>query len=123
MGIAVFNYEFGTIYDLKVVKKPISNLPADGSSIEYELKEIISETPASDGSTFILSIRSVSQIAPPNFVFGDLEAGFNLLGEVEINCATLCNELSEALDTEDELKGRFVHDKDGIIKLAELITQ
>ena len=121
-GIAGFNYEYGTIYDLKVIKRSISNPPADGSSIEYELKEIISETPASDGSTFELTLRSVSQIDPPNFVFGGLEEGFSLLGEVEINCETLCDELSEGLVTEDELKGRFVHQAPDTIKLIELIT-
>jgi len=121
-GIAGFNYEYGTIYDLKVIKRSISNPPSDGSSIEYELKEIISETPASDGSSFELTLKSVSQIDPPNFVFGGLEEGYSLLGEVEINCDILCDELAEKLVTEDELNGRFVHQTPDTIKLIELIT-
>lgn len=120
--IAGFDYEFGTVYDLKVIKRSISDPPADGSSIEYDLKEIISETKADNGSTFELTIKSVSQIDPPNFVFGGLEEVYSLLGEVEINCENLCDELSEALATEDELTGRFVHQAPDTIKLIELIT-
>lgn len=121
-GIAGFDYKLGTIYDLKVTKRSISNPPSDGSSFEYELKEVISETPAPNESVFELKLRSVSQIDPPNFVFGDLESGYSLLGEIELHCDTLCDKLSEALVTEDELSGRFVHQTADTIKLIELIT-
>ncbi|WP_374988004.1 hypothetical protein [Marinoscillum sp. MHG1-6] len=85
------------------------------------MKEVLSKTQVDKESTFELTLRSVSQIDPPNFVFGDLEVGYSLLDEVEINCDTLCNDLSEALATENELIGRFVHQATDTIKLIEII--
>ncbi|AOW19690.1 DUF4377 domain-containing protein [Urechidicola croceus] len=42
-SIQGFNYEPGFIYDLSVKVIPISNPPADGSSLKYELLEIFSK--------------------------------------------------------------------------------
>lgn len=42
-GIAGFNYEKGYQYQLKVDKIALSNPPADGSSIEYRLLEVVSK--------------------------------------------------------------------------------
>lgn len=44
--IAGFDFEEGFVYNLKVKKTNIENAPQDGSSIRYELVEIISKTPA-----------------------------------------------------------------------------
>jgi len=41
-----FDFEPGYDYELLVQKTPIENPPADGSSIEWTLVEIVSQTPA-----------------------------------------------------------------------------
>ncbi len=46
-SIKGFNYQSGFIYDLKVKKTRIENPPADGSSIEYELIDVVSKSEVS----------------------------------------------------------------------------
>jgi hypothetical protein len=45
-GIKGFEYETGFEYELRVKVTPIANPDADASSLEYELIEIVSKTPA-----------------------------------------------------------------------------
>ncbi|WP_242092148.1 DUF4377 domain-containing protein [Aestuariivivens sediminicola] len=121
-GIDGFVYEFGFEYQLKVIKKSLNNPPADGSSIVYELIDIISKTPTQDVTPFTLTLRSVSMINPPNFVYGDILNGFTLLDEIDIDCNDLCENLSNALANEDEVKGLFTHGENSL-KLEEIIIE
>jgi hypothetical protein len=43
-----FDYEPGFDYELLVQKTPVENPPADASSIQWTLVEIVSQTPASE---------------------------------------------------------------------------
>lgn len=122
-AIEGFDYEFGYVYELDVQKQTISNPPADGSSIQYELIEVISKTQVQNEVTFDLTIKSVSMISPPDFVLGDSESGYTLLNEINIDCDTLCDQLSEALANEDEVKGTFTHLDPSTIKLNRLIIE
>lgn len=45
-----FVYEPGFVYELRVAVTPVENPPADASSLRYELVELVSQTPVSDGS-------------------------------------------------------------------------
>lgn len=45
-GIEGFQYEPGFSYRLRVLKTPIPNPPADGSSVEWRLLEVLEKTPA-----------------------------------------------------------------------------
>lgn len=44
-----FDYEEGTRYELRVLVEPVENPPADGSSLRYELVEIVSAEKVSPG--------------------------------------------------------------------------
>ena len=45
-----FDYEPGYEYELLVQKTPVENPPADASSIEWTLIEVVSKTPVTSGS-------------------------------------------------------------------------
>lgn len=47
-NIEGFNYEPGYDYELLVQKTPIANTPADASSIQWTLLEVVSKTPAGE---------------------------------------------------------------------------
>ncbi|MEW5929386.1 MAG: DUF4377 domain-containing protein [Gemmatimonadota bacterium] len=45
-GIEGFQYELGFSYRLRVLKTPVPNPPADGSSVSWRLLEVLEKTPA-----------------------------------------------------------------------------
>jgi hypothetical protein len=47
-SIEGFDYEPGYDYELLVQKTPVDNPPADGSSIQWTLVEVVSKLPASE---------------------------------------------------------------------------
>ncbi len=118
-----FEYEMGYVYDLIVIKHIVRNPPADGSSVQYSLKEINSKVKVGESTLFEIELKSESKISPSSFVSGDLETGYSLLGEIPINCDTLCNELAEALDNNSEVTGQFVHQASDSIKLINLLIE
>ncbi len=111
-----FNFEWGYVYDIVADKKKINNPPADGSSFSYELVEIKSKTKIDPNTVFPINLKWYGNI----FVYGDIETGFSLLDEIPINCDNLCTDFFDALDTEDEVKGEFIHQGTGTIKLKKL---
>ncbi|MGL1889022.1 MAG: DUF4377 domain-containing protein [Reichenbachiella sp.] len=120
-GITGFDYEWGFTYDLLISKKTIIDPPQDGSSIEFILEEVISKTPVLKTDTFEIKLKSVNGISS-SVITGDLEAGFELLYEQEIDCNTLCDEMMSSIKTEDELTGVFTHNE-GKIRLEQLILK
>lgn len=60
---------------------------------------------------------------PPDFVYGDTQSGFTLLNEIDINCSTMCNDLSLSLENEEEIKGLFSHIDSNTIKLESIIIE
>lgn len=121
-GIGGFTYELGYLYDLKVEKTPVDNPPADGSSIRYTLRKVISKQPVDDTVSFEVRLKSVERSNPPSFVTGNLASGFELLSTTPIDCDVLCSELDQQLATEDEVTGVFTHAA-GAIRLIDLKTE
>ena len=116
------NYELGYIYEINARKETISNPPIDGSSIRYVLTDIISKVQVENGTSFELDLKTVS-FNPPNFAYGNITEGFTILNEINIDCNTVCNEFSLALENENSLKGIFSHVSSNTIKLESLIIE
>lgn len=119
-AIEGFEYELGFVYELKTIRREISNPPADGASVSYELLEIISKTPTEDETPFQLILKSSAMFNPPSFVFGDFQSGYTILDEIGIDCNSLCNELESALHNENEVTGVFTHINPNLIKLEQI---
>lgn len=119
-NIEGFEYELGYVYDLIVEKQTIKNPPADGSSINYILIEIISKERIEDSVSFEVFLKSTKRSDSPSFVTGNKESGFKILNTIEIDCSDLCDQMFQMLETENELLGLFNHTDSGAIKLIEL---
>lgn len=98
-----FNYEPGKIYDLSVEKTKVENPPADGSSIIYKLISINNTEDVDAETTFEIDLKSNGN----NFV--KFESGFSILNEIEIDCNSLCDEMTQKLETQDQVTGNFKH--------------
>ncbi len=122
-GIEGFAYELGYVYSLAVEKIPVDDPPADGSSIRYTLKKIISKEAVDDTVSFEIGLKSVIKSNPPGFVTGSVVSGFELLSSVPIDCNTLCEELDQQLATKDEVIGTFTHAPGGVIRLVKLSSE
>jgi heat shock protein HslJ len=75
-----FNYEEGYTYEILVSETQIENPPADGSSIKYELKEIISKEKTLENSDLmkswtVIKITGVDQLTTqPTFNFEEKDS-------------------------------------------------
>ncbi|MCG1036388.1 DUF4377 domain-containing protein [Polaribacter sp. DS7-9] len=109
-----FEYESGFIYDIEVSVEKISNPPADGSSLKYTLKEIISTEKVDDETTFDLILK----IGNESFI--TQTSGYQILNKIDVDCNVLCDELDIQLQNKEELIGTFKRvdsDKIALIKL------
>ena len=113
-NIEGFNYKPGTIYNLSVKTKPISNPPADGSSIKYTLLEIESTQEVDNETLFDIDLK----INGENFITTD--NGLELLNQIGIDCNNLCNELETLLQNQDVVVGTFKRNSNSEIQLIEL---
>ncbi len=117
-GIKDFDYELGFIYNLKVKTKQIKNPPADGSSIEYHLEKVISKDKVSMATRFSLGLTlSYSGGLVEYFIQGDVENGFTILSQINVDCGDLCDELTQKITDQEEMVGVFVHQDENTIKL------
>ena len=102
-----FTPVWGVSARLRVRVRRISNPPADGSSLEYRLEEILSTTPAPPGTEFEL-------VFPPGWapelVIGEPNA-LSLKGERSLACVdrTLCAELNARRHSPDGLRLTLRH--------------
>ena len=119
-NIIGFDYEWGYVYDLMVERRNIKNPPQDGSSVELSLVEVLSKT--STDEPFSIQLKSTSR-GIYDLVSGDETAGFDLFGEVIIDCQELCEEMFQLQEEDDEVTGIFVHSGSEIIVLGELIAE
>ena len=109
-----FDYEPGTIYNLSVKTEPISNPPADGSSIKYMLLEVESTQEVDNETFFDIDLK----INGENFL--TTESGLKLLNQIDVDCNNLCNELETTLQSQDFVIGTFKRISSDEIQLVEL---
>ncbi|MEL7147915.1 MAG: DUF4377 domain-containing protein [Bacteroidota bacterium] len=117
-----FEYEWGYTYDLKAIKRTINNPPADGSSIEFILKEVTSKEAVLAEDVFTIRLRSLLR-GFDQIVTQDESNNYSLLNQQQINCGDLCIQLSEALTNHTEVSGVFQHGTTGEIVLNEIIIE
>jgi hypothetical protein len=108
---------------LSVEKQKISNPPEDSSSIKYILRKVISKEKVANNTTFEIQLKSTKTSNQPSFVTGDLASNYKILGEIEIDCSDLCKNLSEKLQTRDEVSGIFQHTDNNSISLISIISE
>ncbi|MBN2731818.1 MAG: DUF4377 domain-containing protein [Balneolaceae bacterium] len=118
--ITGFEYELGYIYNLKVRKEKIENPPADGSSVNYMLEEVISKEKVANGISFSVRLKPTGYNNKPDFITGDKTNEFTLLHAIDIQCNNLCQQLAKELQTAEALTGTFQHVNSSTIKLIQL---
>jgi hypothetical protein len=79
-GITGFEHQWGHTYVLEVEETPVPDPPADGSSIERSLKSVVSDTPVTPGTTFVVKVEG-SDLALNG------SAGGTLLSSAPFTCA------------------------------------
>lgn len=123
-GIEDFDYEWGFTYDILVAKKYYDEPLADAPSFRYIFLKEISKKKVETGTQFELILqRRYDDGAVENFVKGDKESGFSILGIKSFDCADLCDDLTKERDDRTLLTGRFEFMEDGEIKLVDLKSQ
>ncbi len=118
VGISGFDYEWGYFYDLSVGKKEVDDPPADASSIEFILEEVLSKTQVGEDVTFEIILKDPRGIQ--NIVIENDALEYSLLGGIQIDCPDLCEQMAELLSNEEEVTGVFTHGSSGTIVLEEL---
>ena len=102
-GIDGFSQEWGHRYELRVLVTEIANPPADGSSLNYELVEVISDDVVNE--RFTLSLSS-------DFVTGDpTTQAFSLLEVRDIACVdtTVCDAIANGVVDGGEVAVELEH--------------
>ncbi len=122
-NIEGFDYESGFIYTLSVEKRKITNPLQDGSSNQYILRKVISKEKVDKEVTFEIKLKSIKLSDPYSYVTGNLESNYKILNEIEIDCNVLCQNLSEKLQTEDEVSGIFKHTDNNTISLINILSE
>jgi len=117
-GIEDFTYELGFDYELLVRKSEIDNPPADGSSIRYELIEVVSQTVGSTTETFEFGIVFNFGDVSESFITGTEAEGFDLLNTIPIDCSSICDELLVELENGATLTGTFTRNTDNTYTLV-----
>lgn len=110
-----FDFEPGYVYDLRLKKQAVPNPPQDGSSVRYILLNVISKTPVPEDENFDIRLKWGGE----NFVTSHGEDPY-LLDEYLIDCNSLCSELNNALQNNEEVTGTFSHGPDSSLKLISL---
>lgn len=113
-GIEGFNFEWGYTYKLRVKVTEISNPPADGSSVEYSLLEVLKKEKALHTETFDYFTRySSSTITKIS------ENTYQILGEKTFNCsAPDCSSIDSLVAQESAILFEFTHQENPTEPLA-----
>lgn len=115
--IVGFDYEPGYIYDLLVTTTEIKNPPADGSSQAYHLKQVLSKTKVNANTQFDLNLKIDQTV----FVKGNVNTGFTILNQIEIDCGNICQDFATVINSgAKHVSGKFILNEDGSIRLIEL---
>ncbi len=92
-----FTYQWGVRYELIVRTDPVTNAPADSSSIRYTLESVVSETPVTADATFEITI-------PPSVIQQAADGSYSVLGELNFVCSGLgCELLPDLLTATDPI--------------------
>lgn len=101
-GIEGFSFQWGHTYVLEVDVDTVDNPPEDGSSVSYTLMSVISDTPVSPETTFVIRVDGTSDDLGylPDLTF-DQNGGGTLLSAVAFTCADadVCAAASQVEDT------------------------
>lgn len=119
-----FEYEWGYTYDILVAKDYYDDVRLDAPSFRYIFLKELSKKKVQTGTQFDLVLqRTYDDGAVENFVEGNKESGFTILGTKSFECADLCDELTKEREDRALLTGTFEFLEDGEIKLVELKPQ
>ncbi len=118
-AIEGFDYELGYQHELRIRKEEVHEPSMARPYIKYTLLSEISKERVSNNTSFSLPIKSL-EFNPSELVSGDTFTGFILLNEIPIECTTLCDEMEEEIESNNEVTGVFRHNFDGSIKLISL---
>lgn len=111
-----FNYEPGNIYDIIVEVIPRDEVLADQSSVRYILKEIVSTESIPPEVSFQITLKQYSE----SYVFSDDNSNFSILKQIDIECNTLCDQLNNALQSQDKVIGIFTRLESDKLKLIAI---
>ncbi len=93
-SIKGFDPMWGHAYVLEIEETAVEDPPADGSSVEYSLKSVVSDTAVAPGTTFVVLVDGSSDDKGynPDLTL-DGSAGGTLLGSAAFTCsdATVCD--------------------------------
>ncbi len=123
LEIRGFEYERGFIYELRVLKQYHDKYLADSYQFYYELKEVVSKVQANQDATFEYQLKIIQGDQPVNYLTGNLEDGYSILGRAEVVCENWCDELTDKIESEDRLTGTFEHAENGKIRLIGLRSE
>ena len=116
-----FDYEFGYVYDLTVIKKTLDELLIDHPGVTYSLSKINSKSEIDTEDTFeiVLSIKYSNGFQ--SFLNKDESLNYYLFtSDVLIDCGELYDELNENIKNEKGMKGTFRHVDSQTIELLEI---
>lgn len=93
-AIKGFEPTWGHTYVLEIEETSVPNPPADGSSVEYSLKSVVSDTPVNPATTFVVQVDGSfdDKGYNPDLTL-DGSAGGTLLGSATFTCsdAAVCD--------------------------------
>ncbi|WP_168196268.1 DUF4377 domain-containing protein [Echinicola soli] len=118
-AIEGFNYQMGYNYVINIHKEQMQNETTDNFNTSYTYISEESKELVSPNATFELPLKSPSY-QPSTLAFGNVEVGYKMLGEIPIECSTLCEDLNTSLETDGTVTGVFRHNGNNMIKLLQL---
>lgn len=102
-AIEGFSYEWGHRYTIRVASAEVDDPAADGSSLRYELVEVITDEEVNEDFSLVLA---------PEFIIGDpVSGGFGLLDARTIWCAApaVCETIAAIIEAGDPVEVDIAH--------------
>lgn len=102
-AIEGFSYEWGHRYTLRVAISEVEEPMADGSSMRYELVEVMSDEVVNEDFSLVLA---------PEFIIGDpVSGGFGLLDARTVWCAApaVCETIAAIVDAGELVEVEIAH--------------
>jgi hypothetical protein len=99
-----FDFIPGFVYNLNLNVTEIPNPTAGGSSLRYELEEVVSTFQMDVNATFEVDLK-IDGISFVNM--SDDESGFQILNQINCICSNNCEALTLALNQQDYVTGIF----------------